>query len=208
LINNIAVAARALQAEGAARIAIVDWDVHHGNGTQHTFEDDPGVLFISTHQFPFYPGTGAAGEQGRGDARGMTVNLPMPAGCGDAEYLDAFDAVVLPVIDEFRPETILVSAGFDSHADDPLASMRVSAAGFGQMAARLREAAARHCGGRIAYFLEGGYDLAGLATGVEACIRDLLERPPVETGGTPDARWVRARDEIRRLQGRYWALQT
>jgi acetoin utilization deacetylase AcuC-like enzyme len=179
LLNNVAVAAAALRADGVKRVAILDWDVHHGNGTQHMFEADPAVLYLSTHQAPFYPGTGAAGEIGRGPGAGTTVNFPMPGGCGDVAYLDAFDTVLVPILEQFRPEILLVSAGFDAYVEDPLASMRVTTAGYAQMAQRLRSFADRVCGGRIVYFLEGGYDLDGLAEGVEACILDLLEPAPL-----------------------------
>src|SRR5262245_59028163 len=131
LFNNVAIAARALQAEdGVERILILDWDVHHGNGTQHCFEADPNVLYASTHQFPFYPGTGAAHEAGRDAGLGATLNVPMPAGCGDAEYVGALQRLLVPVARAFRPEVVLVSCGFDAHRDDPLAQMQLSGEGL------------------------------------------------------------------------------
>ncbi|HSC50036.1 MAG TPA: histone deacetylase [Gaiellaceae bacterium] len=149
LVNNVAVAARYAQAElGLARVAIVDWDVHHGNGTQDIFWDDGTVLFASLHQWPFYPGTGGPGEE-----NDTTVNVPLPAGSGDDDYLAAFDERVAPAVRAFEPELLLVSAGFDAHVDDPLAFMRVTAAGFRTLAARCRELAPR-----VAAVLEGGYD--------------------------------------------------
>jgi len=176
LINNVAVAARALQADaGIERIAIVDWDVHHGNGTQHIFEDERDVLFLSLHQFPFYPGTGALREQGSGAGEGATMNLPLPAGCGDAEYAAAFEQLVVPTLLEFRPEMLLVSAGFDAHAQDPLASMQVSSAGFRGFAATLRAVAEQACQGRLLLTLEGGYDLEALGESVAEVIRSLSE---------------------------------
>ncbi len=173
LLNQIAIAARALQDAGLERIAVLDWDVHHGNGTQHCFERERDVLFVSLHQFPLYPGTGALGERGEGAGRGATVNLPLPAGCGDPEYEAVFDAVVLPVLAEFRPEIVLVSAGFDAHLRDPLASMRVSSAGFGRIAARVRALADDVCDGRLVLALEGGYDLAALEESI-ACVAAAL----------------------------------
>jgi acetoin utilization deacetylase AcuC-like enzyme len=179
LFNNVAIAARALTArEGLERIAIVDWDVHHGNGTQHLFEAERDVLFVSLHQFPFYPGTGALHEVGSGSGTGSTVNLPLPHGCGDAEYLTAFDAIVTPVLREFRPEMILVSAGFDAHADDPLGGMRVSTRGFVGMAERVRAAADDLCDGRLMLTLEGGYDLDALGESVAAVLDLLSTREP------------------------------
>jgi acetoin utilization deacetylase AcuC-like enzyme len=175
LYNNVAVAARALQAElGGPRVLILDWDVHHGNGTQHTFEDDPSVLYFSTHQFPYYPGTGDFGEIGLGRGAGTTVNVPMPAGCGDAEYVGVMQRLLLPVARWFRPELILVSCGFDAHRDDPLAAMEVSREGFGAMAALVRSAADDLCGGRLVFALEGGYAPTGLAEGTAAVLDAVL----------------------------------
>jgi histone deacetylase 6 len=189
LFNNVAIAARAAQAAGASRILIVDWDVHHGNGTQHSFWDDPSVLYFSTHQFPFYPGTGAADELGGARGRGRTVNVPWAAGMGDAEYLAAFDRVLLPIARSFRPELVLVSAGFDAAVGDPLGEMRVTPDGFAAMTARLQSLA----GGRCALALEGGYNLEAISRSVAACLRVLLgEEPAVKAFGppSPEARTV------------------
>ncbi len=176
LINNLAVAAQALRAEaGIERIAIVDWDVHHGNGTQHLFDDERDVLFLSLHQFPFYPGTGALRERGSGAGEGSTLNLPLPAGCGDAEYGAAFEQIVVPTLLEFRPEMLLISAGFDAHARDPLASMQVSSGGFRAFASSLRALAEATCGGRMLLTLEGGYDLEALGESVAAVVFALAE---------------------------------
>lgn len=184
LFNNIALAARAVQQAGAERVLIVDWDLHHGNGTQHSFWDDPGVLYFSTHQFPFYPGTGAIGETGGGAGRGFTVNVPWPGGMGDAEYLAAFDRILLPTAREFRPDIVLVSAGFDAAAGDPLGAMRVSPAGYAQMTSLLSTLA----GGRLVLALEGGYDLEAIAGSAAACLRVLLgEAPPARETGAPCA---------------------
>jgi acetoin utilization deacetylase AcuC-like enzyme len=175
LINNVAIALEGLRQEaGMERIAVVDWDVHHGNGTQHIFEAERDVLFLSLHQFPFYPGTGALHEQGMGDGEGATVNLPMPAGCGDAEYGAVFRELVTPILQEFRPEILLVSAGFDAHVRDPLASMQVSSQGFGAFASELRHVAEDTCAGRMLLILEGGYDLRGLGDAVAEVAQVLL----------------------------------
>ena len=175
LFNNVAIAARALQAEeGVDRVLILDWDVHHGNGTQHSFESDPSVLYASMHQFPFYPGTGAAGESGVGAGAGATLNIPLPAGCCDAEYIGVFQRLVAPVVMAFRPEMILVSCGFDAHADDPLASMQVSGDGFRAMTAIVRRLADELCEGRVAFILEGGYALSGLRDGTTAVVETML----------------------------------
>jgi acetoin utilization deacetylase AcuC-like enzyme len=166
LLNNVAVAAAAARARGAARVAIVDWDVHHGNGTQDIFWDDPTVQYLSVHQYPYDPGTGAPTEIGGPNAKGATVNVGLPGGSGDVEYAAVFDHVFLPALSKFQPDLILVSAGFDAFQHDPLAGMRVTHEGFAAMASRLRALADRVCGGRIVAVLEGGYDLDGLAGGM------------------------------------------
>jgi acetoin utilization deacetylase AcuC-like enzyme len=177
LVNNVAVATRALQAEdGVERVLILDWDVHHGNGTQHSFEDDPNVLYVSTHQFPYYPGTGAASEKGRGRGVGATLNVPMPGGCGDDEYVAVFQRVLAPAARMFRPDFILVSCGFDAHADDPLADMRLSGAGFAALTAITRHLADDLCGGRLVFLLEGGYALSGVREGTGAVLDGILEQ--------------------------------
>ena len=152
IFNNIAIAARALQADGAERVAIVDFDVHHGNGTEEIFERDDTVLFVSLHQWPFYPGTG-----GPADQADTTVNIPMSAGSGDEEYFHAFDHVVTPAVGTFEPDVLLVSAGFDAHERDPLAGMRVTEGGFRELSRRCAALAPR-----FAAILEGGYNLATL----------------------------------------------
>jgi acetoin utilization deacetylase AcuC-like enzyme len=163
LFNNVAVAAAHARARGVARVAIVDYDVHHGNGTQHTFYDDPNVLFVSSHQYPYYPGTGAAGETGAGAGRGFTVNLPLAAGATDADYERVFAEVAFPVLRQFKPELIVVSAGFDAHADDPLGGMRLTAAEFVRLTAAVVTVADECCDGRVVALTEGGYDLKALA---------------------------------------------
>ncbi|MFP6629376.1 MAG: histone deacetylase [Myxococcota bacterium] len=171
LFNNVAIAARALQAEhGLDKLLILDWDVHHGNGTQHSFEDDPSVLYASTHQFPYYPGTGDFGEAGTGRGLGTTLNIPMPAGCGDAEYVGALARLLVPVALQYQPQMILVSCGFDAHRDDPLASMDVTEAGYRAMTQIVRSLADETCDGRILFVLEGGYASSGLLEGSRAVL--------------------------------------
>jgi acetoin utilization deacetylase AcuC-like enzyme len=178
LLNNVAVAAAAVRSAGAARVAIVDWDVHHGNGTQDIFWNDPSVLYLSVHQFPYYPGTGAPTEVGGERARGATINVGLPGGARDAEYAAVFDHVFLPAIARFQPDLLLISAGFDAFEHDPLASMRVTHPGFAAMARRLRRAAEQHARGRLVGVLEGGYDLDGLAGGMASVFAALTGPVP------------------------------
>ncbi len=174
LFNNVAIAARYLiRRRGLKRVLVVDWDVHHGNGTQDIFYDSAEVLYFSTHQFPFYPGSGRLDEVGAGGGAGYTVNAPMPAKFGDNEYLRVFDDVLAPVVRQYRPEFILISAGFDAHFRDPLGGMRVTEAGFSALARRVKRLAAECCGGRMAAALEGGYDLKALADSGRSVIEEL-----------------------------------
>lgn len=175
LLNNVAIAARyAQKRHGVGRVAIVDWDVHHGNGTQEIFYEDRSVLYVSTHQYPFYPGTGARSECGEGDGEGTTLNIPMRAGSGEKEYFAGFTNDIIPAIDHFRPDLLLLSAGFDAHRDDPLANITLTEESFGTLTRMMGEAAAKHCGGRIVSVLEGGYNLEALSRSVEAHLRVLL----------------------------------
>jgi acetoin utilization deacetylase AcuC-like enzyme len=173
LFNNIALGAQAALDTGLERVAIVDFDVHHGNGTQDIFYARSDVLYMSCHQYPLYPGSGAAGERGVGEGEGFTVNVPMSAGGGQAEYLGVFDEVFLPALAEYRPELLLVSAGFDAHQNDPLAQMELASSDYGLLTRRLRVSAEEHCGGRSAWVLEGGYDLHGLSESVVAVLKEL-----------------------------------
>jgi acetoin utilization deacetylase AcuC-like enzyme len=169
LINNVAVAARYAQRRyGLSRVAILDFDVHHGNGTQAAFWSDPTVLYGSIHQYPFYPGTGAASERGGGEGEGLTLNCPLAAGGGDKEFQDALEGTLLPAVEAFGPDFVLVSAGFDAHGADPLGSMAVTEAGFGQMTRAIRRLADERCHGRLVSVLEGGYDLDALGPCVAA----------------------------------------
>jgi acetoin utilization deacetylase AcuC-like enzyme len=166
LLNNVAVAARrARDAHGAQRVLVVDWDVHHGNGTQAVFESDPGVLFVSIHQWPLYPGTGSVQETGTGEGAGHTVNLPVPPGSGDDVFLSHVAHLVAPLARTYRPDLVLVSAGYDAHADDPLADCAVTDAGYASLASALR-AVAGEAGVPLGAVLEGGYELDALARSV------------------------------------------
>lgn len=207
LFNNVAIAVRALQAEEAAsRILVFDWDVHHGNGTQHSFESDRDVLYISTHQFPFYPGTGDFSEAGSGEGVGSTINIPMPAGCGDLEYIGVLQRIVVPAAIAFRPDVILVSCGFDAHQDDPLASMEISQDGYRAMSTIMRQLADTLCGGRIAFVLEGGYSLVGVREGAEAVLESLTNPSPSPlppaTELTPGSMLRGLVDRVARVHGR------
>ena len=176
LFNNVAIAARYIQERhDLQRVLIVDWDVHHGNGTQHVFEDDPSVLFFSTHQFPHYPGTGAERERGRGKGEGSTINVPMSGGQGDEVYREVFHKVLVPAADAFKPDFVLISAGFDAHEDDPLASMAITNEGYGELTRIVAGIANAHGHGRIVACLEGGYNLRALAASVEQHILALMD---------------------------------
>ena len=205
LFNNVAIGARWLRTQGVGRILIVDWDVHHGNGTQDSFYDDPDTLYISTHQYPFYPGTGAAREIGRGAAAGRTLNVPLPAGCGDDEYVAAFTELIAPVATQFRPAFVLISAGFDADRRDPLAGMQATEEGFRAMTRVLMRVAEEHAGGRLAAILEGGYDLTALRAAVPAVLDELAGANVTEPIATPRPR----RDVLvpaRTAHAPYWEL--
>lgn len=177
LFNNVAIAARYLQGKYAlTRIAILDWDLHHGNGTQHAFYREKEVLYISIHQSFSFPGTGGFDETGEGEGSGFTVNLPIPAGSGDEIYLEAFNKLFLPIMESYAPQIVLVSAGFDCHQEDPLGGMKVTAKGFGAMGQLLMDLSDKACEGKIAFFLEGGYSLTGLSQSVKELLSRALER--------------------------------
>ncbi len=175
LFNHAAIAARYLQKKhGLGRILIVDWDVHHGNGTQNIFYEDPSVFYFSVHQFPYYPGTGSAEEQGKDRGLGATLNVPLKAGCGDAEYREVFEKVFYSRASEFEPDFVLISAGFDAHQNDPLGHMNVTAAGYEWMTDVVKAVARKSAQGRIVSLLEGGYDLDALAESVGKHVESLL----------------------------------
>jgi acetoin utilization deacetylase AcuC-like enzyme len=207
LFNNVAVGAEYLRRRhDLQRILIVDWDLHHGNGTQHMFESDPGVLYVSSHQYPYYPGTGAIDEVGRGNGEGYTVNLAFPAGFGDAEYVDAFARIIEPIAQQYAPQFVLISAGFDAHARDPLGGMQVTEAGFKALTRLLIGIAGEHAGGRCAAILEGGYDLTAIRNSALEVLTELQGAcdpllPPVapsRAGGVIE--------RVRKAHGRYWRL--
>ena len=172
--NHIAVAAMHLRnRHGIRRMAVIDWDVHHGNGTQHSFESDPDILFFSIHQHPHYPGTGAAEERGIGPGVGATLNVPVPAGTGDAKYVEIFTEVLRPAIDAFEPKFLLLSAGFDAHRADPLGGVELTETGFVKLTETVTDMARDHCGGRLVSLLEGGYDLEATAVSVDLHLQTL-----------------------------------
>lgn len=190
IFNNIAIAAAKALQLGLERIAIVDIDVHHGNGTQDAFYEDSRVLYYSFHQYPFYPGTGHWQETGQGDGLGTTVNVPLPAGCGDAVYAQAAELLLAPVLRRYHPQLILVSAGFDAHWADPLAGMELSVSGYGTLMRLINNIAAEVCGRRLLYILEGGYHLPALAWCIRVAVALLqgLEPPPDPVGASPRQR--------------------
>jgi acetoin utilization deacetylase AcuC-like enzyme len=205
LFNTVAIGAQHVRRRyGAERVMIMDWDVHHGNGTQEVFYRDPSVLYLSTHQYPFYPGTGAADEVGAAEGEGFTINIPLPAGCGDEEYLRVFRDVVAPVAAKYTPDWILVSAGFDPHQRDPLGAMNVTEAGFAAMTSLLMRLAETHSDGRIAFLLEGGYDLQALKNSVATVLRTIEDSPPIDLAGAEGAAIEPLVRRILRVQEKYW----
>lgn len=203
LYNNVAVAAADAIASGLERVAVVDIDVHHGNGTQWMFYSDPRVLYISSHQFPFYPGTGAATEAGHGEGTGYTVNIPLEAGATNADYELVYRAIAGPVLEQFAPQLTLISAGFDAHEADPLASMRMTAVGFAPIVRILREAALRS--GVLALVTEGGYDLPALRECLEVTVATVNgESLPISVDPRPVTRGERALNAVRAVQSAFW----
>ncbi len=205
LFNNAAVAAAAALARGVERVAILDFDVHHGNGTQDIFWDEPRVLFVSSHQVPLYPGSGSLAEIGGPAARGRTVNLPMPPGSGDAEYVDVYRQIVLPIAHAFAPQLVLVSAGFDAHRGDPLAGMDLTDAGY-QALADVCLAAASPANGRVVVLLEGGYDLDNIAGATAAVVGRLLDRPAAQPVPTDARASQRLLEMYRRVHAAHWPV--
>lgn len=205
LFNNVAVGAAAALSRGLRRVAVIDFDVHHGNGTQEAFWLDRRVLFVSSHQFPFYPGTGDLDEAGEGDGLGFTVNLPMPPGLGDGDYRRAYREIVEPIGRAFDPELVLVSAGFDAHRDDPLGGMALSAAGFAELMDVCLSVASGAARGRLVAVLEGGYDLDGVAQSAAAVVGRMAGRPPAPLDAAAAPGLERLLDAYRRAHGRHWA---
>ncbi len=209
LYNNVAVGVRFAQNHfGLERILVADWDLHHGNGTQHCFEDDPTVLFFSVHQSASYPGSGNFREIGKGPGKGRTINVPLRAGCGDGEYVALFEKVLQPIAIEFKPEMILVSAGFDIHHDDPLGGMQVTPKGFAGLTRSVLNTANICCNGRVVMTLEGGYGLQGLKDSVRAVLREmagLQSTDAAEMAASADAEKIAyPLWQVRRIHGRFW----
>lgn len=204
LFNNVAIAAAKLLSEGYERIAVIDWDVHHGNGTESIFYADPRVLFFSTHQSPHYPGTGAVTDCGVGPGQGYNVNIPMPAYCNDNDYAHAFAMVIEPIVEQFAPQAILVSAGQDCHRDDPLGDMMVTERGFAYMAWYCRRMM-RSCDGRIAFILEGGYNRHATAEGIESVLR-VMDGEEVPRADECTPRGGSSVSKARVTQAAYWYL--
>jgi len=204
-LNNAAIAAEAARTLGAARVLVLDWDVHHGNGTQATFWERSDVLYQSVHQYPFYPGTGASHERGEGAGAGYTVNVPFPAGRTDADLGAAFHELFLPVAQAFRPDLVIVSAGFDAHEDDPLGGMLCTERGFAAMCSAVKSLAEEVARGRLVLLLEGGYSLLGLPRSVHACLEVLGGRRDEFPGGV-SREAQRAIHETRQVLRPFWKL--
>ena len=206
LFNNVAVAAEYLLKKfSLKRILIVDWDLHHGNGTQHSFYNRNDVLYFSTHQYPHYPGTGHWSEVGQGPGEGYTVNVPLSPGKGDSDFRFIFNSILAPIVDEYNPEFILVSAGFDIYEDDPLGGMLISASGFGALAFDLIKMAERHCSGRILFTLEGGYSLQGLRDGVKEVLLQLFGKTGNDSIKTEVSPLLKKElQPVLATQGKYW----
>ena len=206
LLNNVAVAAAQALARGVPRVAVIDFDVHHGNGTQEIFEADPRVLYVSTHQWPFYPGGGLVTEVGVGRGEGFTLNVPLERGATDGDYDIVFRDLVMPVVRLFSPGVVLVSAGFDAHERDPLGGMRMSEAGFALLTRYLVTAADECCGGRMVLVTEGGYDLEAFAASLDAALAVMAGREPLPAAAVlePPTRGLAAVTQARAVQARYW----
>ncbi len=209
LFNNIAIGARfAQEHHKLQRVLVADWDLHHGNGTQHSFESDPSILYFSTHQYPFYPGSGGLNEVGIGKGEGFTVNVPLSGGYGDGEYVGIFERVLRPIAIEFKPEIILVSAGFDIYKEDPLGGMRVTPSGFAAMARSIMQIAEECCGGNVVITLEGGYDIQGQCDSVKAVLKEMSGLSHADVANVvaqADPRAMEAATKkVIEIQSRYW----
>jgi acetoin utilization deacetylase AcuC-like enzyme len=204
LFNNVAVAAAKARASGRRRVMIVDFDVHHGNGTQEMFYEDPNVLYVSLHQFPFYPGTGAADEVGTGEGRGFTVNVPLSAGADDAVYQAAFDRLIAPITEQYSPDLLLLSAGFDAHTRDPLAEMNLGENGYAYMVSSLLGAIGKDV--PVGLLLEGGYDLGGLERSMQRTVEALLGTGPDPISGHLSPEHEADLAAAARVQTAYWKL--
>ncbi|NVM20736.1 MAG: histone deacetylase [Desulfobacterales bacterium] len=208
LFNNVALGARyAMNTYSVIKVLIVDWDLHHGNATQHTFYEDPAVLYFSTHQFPYYPGSGNLREVGSGDGTGFTVNVPLQPGHGDAEFYQIFKQILCPIAAAFKPEFILVSAGFDTYVEDPLGGMRVTPKGYASFTRIIMDLANTYCSGKLAITLEGGYHLGGLRESVKAVLKELAQESVLTKGDLESLEQASAPpiiEEVLRVQKPYW----
>ncbi|MCJ7596759.1 MAG: histone deacetylase [Desulfobacterales bacterium] len=209
LFNNVAIGARYAQEYlGIKRVLIADWDLHHGNGTQHSFENDPSIVYFSTHQYPYYPGSGAFDEVGKGKGKGFTVNVPLTVGYGDGEYIGIYEKVLRPIALEFKPEMILVSAGFDICIGDPLGGMSVTPTGFAGLTRTIMDIADACCGGKMVCTLEGGYDLNGQRDSVKQVLREMagvMKTNPADLLGTADEKILDSvLDRVRAVHRHYW----
>ncbi len=204
--NNVAVGAAYLtQIKGLERVMVIDWDVHHGNGTQHIFGDNPNVLFFSSHQYPFYPGTGAAEEVGTGDGKGFTVNIPMDPGMGDEDFIKLYQEILNPIIGQYQPEFLLVSAGFDIFIEDPLGGMQVTPEGFAKLTRLITDQADKVCNGKIVFLLEGGYNLDGLWISTKEVIEELLDKERTDYNiGDSETKVDALIENIKRIHSDYW----
>jgi acetoin utilization deacetylase AcuC-like enzyme len=206
LFNNVAIAAQHLiRNRGLERVLIVDYDLHHGNGTQKAFYTSPEVLYISTHQWPHYPGTGSLDEIGKETGTGFTLNIPLPVGMGDAEYTQVYREIIGPVGREYRPQMVLVSAGFDAHHQDPLGGMRLTASGYSGLAKEIVAIANESCGGKIVFSLEGGYHLKGLEESIVSvleAITDQTAEPDTISGESVASKLV---DSVSLVHGQFWS---
>ncbi len=211
LFNNVAIGAVYAQRElGLKRILIADWDLHHGNSTQHCFEDDPSILYFSTHQYPYYPGTGSFTEVGSGEGEGYTINVPLSTGYGDAEYIAIYRQILQPIALGFKPDLVLASVGFDIHKDDPLGGMSITPLGFAALTHILMEIARLSCDGKLVLTLEGGYNLQGLRDSVKAVLKELRGETTAEDRDWSDDGDKRildpVLDEVKSIHGRYWKM--
>ncbi|GFO98129.1 Histone deacetylase family protein [groundwater metagenome] len=208
VFNNVAIAARHAQKKGLKRVLIVDWDVHHGNGIQEAFYDDPSVLYFSTHQYPSFPGTGWLDEVGKGEGLGYNINVPLPVGTDDAGFVAAFKEILLPAALEFAPDMVLISAGYDSCAGDGLARMKMSVEGFAVLASIVSSIAKESCGGRLAAVLEGGYNTDLLAKSVASVLDVFMGKEPQQKRQyTPDPQVRKRLDEVKKIQSQFWHLR-
>ncbi len=207
LFNNVAIAARHAQKKGMKRVLIVDWDVHHGNGTQEAFYNDPSVLYFSTHQYPHYPGTGWLDEVGKDEGVGFNINVPLPAGTDDTGFIVAFEEILVPVAREFHPDIVLVSAGMDGNANEGLAQMKMSVEGFGLLASIVRSITRENCGGRLAAVLEGGYNLVILDQSVAAILDVFMGKEPQRKASNPDQKVRERLEQVKKVQSQFWHLR-